>query len=537
MNDKFVILSLQFNTYSSNRLPKSLSLVKPQGGGAAVVTYVIRMRLWILQTLSLRTFSYSMQDQSRLLLSISNVVASQIYEGEQKTVAQGTLNVTLLSQRFNPSTPPEDGIYGSSSQQLSHGPTPSESQGYQATNYSSSEKKRPDVENDLFLFVSIGENEFDLALPAYTKIIPQGQSTYLIPSQDIPNALLRLDLGSSSPDELETFEILLSQFTAYEERPHDLARKGLVLVDAEDGHVVGSVTQDNLVVHEDPALFQPGHEKDPVLIDISSDPSTEKNTLTVSPVTTDYRNQSSLVYAADKISSGIMFSSNAISKGINFSADWYMKRHPTSDLPVTFQPSTLERVRKIHQLSNSAVVMSAKATGFLASAAHSLGSGIRHKLGSEDKPGKKPSFLNKSLIAFETIADSIDTSTKQLLGTTSNAATNIVRHKYGDQAADISHGLGSTVRNVGLVYVDARGVTRKALIKGAAKGMLFKTKVGNGNEVILGGGPIDTSTTSPPPYDTITSSNAPAQPPSLVQVEDTSSYSNLNHPGAWKAGK
>jgi hypothetical protein len=479
----------------------------------------------------------SMQDQSRLLLSISNVVASQIYEGEQTTLAQGTLDVTLLSQRFNPSIPQDDNIHGSSSsQQPSHNPAPPEQEGYQATDYYSSEKKRPEVENDLFLFVSIGQNEFDLPLPAYTKIIPQGKSAYLIPSQDMPNALLRLDLSSSSPDELETFEILLSQFTAYEERPHDLARKDLVLVDAEDGHVVGSVNQDNLVIHEDPVLRQPGHEKDPVLIDISSDPSTNKNTLTVSPAATDHRNQSSLVYAAEKISSGIMFSTNAISKGINSSVDWYIKRHPTSDLPVTFQPSTLERVRKIHHLSNSAVVISAKATGFLASAAHSLGSGIRHKLGSEDKPGKKPGFLNKSLIAFETIADSIDTSTKQLLGTTSNAATNVVRHKYGDQAADISHGLGSTVRNVGLVYVDAHGVTRKALIKGTAKGMLFKTKVGDGNEVILGGGPLDISSVSPPPYDTKSLINPSAQPPSLVQEEDTSSYSNLNHPGAWTPG-
>ena len=232
-----------------------------------------------------------MQIQSRLLLSISNVVASQIYEGEQTTLAQGTLDVTLLSRRYNQSIPPDDDNHGySASQQLPHGPTPSESQDHQATNYYSSEKKHLDLGNDLFLYLSIGQNEFDLPLPACTKIIPQGKSEYLIPSQDIPNALLRLDLGSSSPDELETFEVLLSQFTAYEERPHDRARKDLVLVDAEDGHVVGSIPQDNLVIHEDPALCQPGHEKDPVLIDISSDPSTHKNTLTVSPAAADYRN-------------------------------------------------------------------------------------------------------------------------------------------------------------------------------------------------------------------------------------------------------
>ena len=85
-----------------------------------------------------------------------------------------------------------------------------------------------------------------------------------------------------------------------------------------------------------------------------------------------------------------------------------------------------------------------------------------------------------------------------------------MKHKYGDQAAEISASLGSTVKNVGLVYVDARGVTRKALIKGAAKGVLFKAKVGNGEEVIIGGGRVE-------------------------DKEDTMTYSNLDHPGVWNS--
>jgi hypothetical protein len=44
---------------------------------------------------------------------------------------------------------------------------------------------------------------------------------------------------------------------------------------------------------------------------------------------------------------------------------------------------------------------------------------------------------------------------------------------------------------VGLVYVDSRGVTRKALIKGVTKGVLFKAKIGNDREVIIGGGRAD----------------------------------------------
>src|SRR5436190_21582190 len=145
-----------------------------------------------------------MQDQFRLLLSIPNVVASQIYEGEQSVLAQGTLNVSLLSQRYDLTPPADvDGGSSSSSQQLSHGPVPSDSQTYQATSYPS-EKKRLEVDDDLFLYVSIGQDEFDLPLPANTKIIPQRKSAYLIPSRDIPNALIQLNLGSSSPDDLET---------------------------------------------------------------------------------------------------------------------------------------------------------------------------------------------------------------------------------------------------------------------------------------------------------------------------------------------
>ena len=108
----------------------------------------------------------------------------------------------------------------------------------------------------------------------------------------------------------------------------------------------------------------------------------------------------------------------------------------------------------------------------------------------------------------------------------------MVRHTYGDQAADISHGIGATVRNVGLVYVDARGVTRKALIKGAAKGMLFKAKVGDTGEVILGGGRVESPNTASPNKNTDTGDLGRL---GVMSKDDTSNYSSLNHPGAWSS--
>jgi len=378
----------------------------------------------------------TMTDQSRLLLSIPNVSISQIYEGEQTELSKGTLNVNLLSYNLSSST---DDIYGGddTSSQLSYAPTSSDPPIYTPTDLSSSrektEKSPVQTDQDLYLFLSI-DHDFEMPLPASTKIFPQGDSAYLIPSPDIPNALIRLDLASTPADDLETFEILLSQFVAYEERPHDRARKDLVLVDSEDGHVLGSIPQTHLTVQEDPALSQPGHEKDPVIVDITPDPTdTQKTTLHVSPAPySDSTTKSSILDMADMISSGILYSSNTLARGIDASAKWYTNRRPTTDLPVTFQPTTLARVKKIHHLSNNAVTLSTKATGLIASAAHSLGAGVRSRFVT-DKPGKKPGLLNKSLIAFETIADSIDVSTKQLLSTGSSATTTVVRHRYGEK--------------------------------------------------------------------------------------------------------
>jgi hypothetical protein len=74
------------------------------------------------------------------------------------------------------------------------------------------------------------------------------------------------------------------------------------------------------------------------------------------------------------------------------------------------------------------------------------------------------------------------------------------------------------------------------LIKGTAKGMLFKAKVGNSNEVILGGERLESSrASSPPSYDSKRSSEV--EKSMDVAQGSSSSYSGLDHPGVWTRGK
>jgi spartin len=91
------------------------------------------------------------------------------------------------------------------------------------------------------------------------------------------------------------------------------------------------------------------------------------------------------------------------------------------------------------------------------------------------------------MIAFSTIADGIATSGKSLLTTGGAAATAVVGHKWGDQAGSMAADLAGGVKNVGLVYIDVTGVSRRAVIKSVAKGMVVG-KVRGGGEVVVGGG-------------------------------------------------
>jgi spartin len=91
------------------------------------------------------------------------------------------------------------------------------------------------------------------------------------------------------------------------------------------------------------------------------------------------------------------------------------------------------------------------------------------------------------MIAFSTVADGIAYSGKNLLTSSGGAASTMVGHRYGDEAGSIAAELAGGVKNVGLVYIDVTGVSRRAVIKSVAKGMVVG-KVKGGGEVVVGGG-------------------------------------------------
>lgn len=200
--------------------------------------------------------------------------------------------------------------------------------------------------------------------------------------------------------------------------------------------------------------------------------------------------KSTIVQSSATASRLIVTSSNYLAEKMSSGADSFQRKTQPNPKPMSFSPATHARIRQIHSFTQGAVGLSAKTVGQLGKYAQNFGARMAGK-GEKGKkePGKdyKPGLLNKSMIAFSTIADGIDQAGRNLLTSGSVAATNVVGHKYGKEAGTVVQGLAGGVKNVGLVYIDAMGVSRRAVIKSVAKGMVVG-KMPNGQQLIVGSG-------------------------------------------------
>jgi spartin len=177
---------------------------------------------------------------------------------------------------------------------------------------------------------------------------------------------------------------------------------------------------------------------------------------------------STIVQNAAAASRLIVTGSGYISNLMTTGAETFTQKTKPSPKPMVFAPTTHERVRKINNMTQGAANLSSKTVGQATKYAQNIGATLARRGERKEKekgPEYKPGLLNKSMIAFSTIADGIATSGAHLLTTSGAAATTVVGHKFGPDAGKVASELTGGVKNVGLVYIDVTGVSRRALIK------------------------------------------------------------------------
>lgn len=463
--------------------------------------------------------------EPQVLYSVNNIKAYHLQDGEEQSLTpSGPQTLSLL---MVPTSSPFTGL-------------------------SATEPTSAAPEEDFYLHLHLPP-ELDQPLPATTQIYHQPPSSYLIPRWDLgpdSRAFTRVEFppignspGKVTQEDVDTFETILAQCTAFLERAsppkghekYNPAQYGvgqgyagsadfktqpgqIVLVDEENGSVVGEL-HDGFNVMESSAI-RPGSKSmcnrnrcvlrgmadysltDPVEIQLPAEG--QGNNIQVNNVSEEYLQlarhpayeKSTIVQTSATASRLLVTGSEYIANVLTSSADNFQKKTKPNPTPMTFNPATHARIRKINHFSQGAVGLSTKTVGQVSRYAQNIGAGLagkndKKKIGY-DKDGKavshyKPGILNKSMIAFSTIADGIDQAGRHLLQSGSTAATTVVGHRYGNEAKSVAADIGGGLRNVGLVYIDAAGVSRKAVIKSVAKGMVVG-KMPNGQQLVVGAG-------------------------------------------------
>ncbi|KAL2761224.1 hypothetical protein ACRALDRAFT_2039670 [Sodiomyces alcalophilus JCM 7366] len=399
--------------------------------------------------------------------------------------------------------------------------------------------------------------ELDLPLPATTQVYHQPPSSYLIPRWDLaPDscAFTRIEFPRAGSrkrrqDDVDTFETILAQCTAFLERtpapiesgavltstanatsstPYPAKSSGkseklpaynpatfqpgeryaqgsrssntggkIVLVDEEDGSVIGELTDGYQL---DDSSIKPG-SKEPVEIALPTD---NNQAVRVQPASREYMDmvmhpaykKSFLVSNACKASRLIVTSSDIIAKGLQSGAEVFTHKTKSAANPVIFTPATQEHIRRINRFSCKAADISATTVGRINRVAQNVGASFVGKDNGEgsgfDRDGNpvesyEPGLLNRSLMAFNTVVDGIELAGRHLLGGTTASVSQMIEHRWGPEAGQVSRSIGGGLKNVGLVYIDVTGVSRRAVLKSVAKGMVVG-KVANGGHIIVGAG-------------------------------------------------
>ncbi|KAJ1309391.1 hypothetical protein OPQ81_006168 [Rhizoctonia solani] len=354
-------------------------------------------------------------------------------------------------------------------------------------------------ERDVWLVLRLGEFETIISpTQAITHIRARHQ--FIIPAEDGGNVTLTVPtpMTDAATEDLESLEVLLSQYGVLQETGPGASTDGakgpgdnkgrLVLVDEDNGAMLGTLGE-QFHIREDPGLVSRGHEKDPVVVEIP-ERGEQVYVHNIAPDEQDW-----LLRSAGYISRGILYATDLATKGMTAAAERYVSNSSPTTQPIVFSETTNNNMRRVHNISGQAVKVTAKTTGMI----HKMidmgidrvaGTGKnkqadRSAPGAPPPPPRPPRLLNRILISTDMLLTTLEQSATQLVSHGTEAASKVAGHRYGPEAGAHTRHFGETVRNVGVVYIDARGVGRRALIKRAGK-RVIKGRLGSGREVVLG---------------------------------------------------
>jgi len=85
-------------------------------------------------------------------------------------------------------------------------------------------------------------------------------------------------------------------------------------------------------------------------------------------------------------------------------------------------------------------------------------------------------MLNRVLASTDLLLTTVEHSAQHLISNGTQNMSRAMGHKYGPDASQAALQVGESARNVSLVYIDVKGVGRRALLRKAGKKIMFGRK-------------------------------------------------------------
>ncbi|KAG7453063.1 uncharacterized protein BT62DRAFT_879811 [Guyanagaster necrorhizus] len=437
---------------------------------------------------------------------------------------------------------------------------------------------------DRNVFLVLRLNELEIPIDhsrsiSFDASIPDTRTYTFHPTESDPMTLVLSARTSWHPnymEDLDTFEAILSQYAEFfhtsniattpayvshidEHASKDLAdyRGHLVLVNEDNGEVMGEFDK-KMSVREDPIMWERGHEKDPVVIEVPEGQAVDDEhplqffARAIPPDQQDWITKSAVI-----VSHAITHTTSLFLTVVNSASNYYINHSPPSpNHPANAKPGeppkpppralvflTSDKTKKglaaAHTYTGQAVKVSSKTLSIIegmikktmgsekkgkgkGNASHpsipgsgslSPNSGYASRSSSPGMPstppppyyasnsghllpdGKPPLPPRRSpspsmsrssspqppapplpprrtrrlLLSANLILSTLDNSAKRILDVGTERIGAVVGHKYGEDAGQTSQLMAGTARNCALVYVDMRGMGRKAILKTARK--------------------------------------------------------------------
>jgi spartin len=286
----------------------------------------------------------------------------------------------------------------------------------------------------------------------------------------------------------------------------------LVLVDEATGKVLGPLSQDVPIAGGQSISTsndKPGQttSDEAVVVSFYGDQEGDQSgqPVRVSPfddLTRDFgKSNSKILGAAEYVSKGILFAAEYGANTVSGAANNYVKTTKATDSPLVFSDTTKANAAKVASATESAAKFSRKTLGFIGNKVEQFG-GAAVRYGSkelenlglvENDPAKKKAsdpnsgiggLFKNTVRAALLVAEGVEKGGKHFLETSRTSTNTFVEHKYGEQARDLTDSITSAGSNVVLVYVDARGIMHRALLKRVGKGAI-RAKMQDGRQVVL----------------------------------------------------